>query len=143
MEKGHRLHHYLCTQQIQSQSSTSGGSASWTSLHSSQHIVTTESKSKRFVGTKTCPTTKLITKLYSGSLQNFSHMLLKMVFYVADTHKNMKAFKIISRNKGIHLTESNVNIEIWKRAEQNPLRPFEFFDPHRPVLLFPAVHTQI
>lgn len=57
---------------------------------------------------------------------NFSHMLLKMDFCVADTCKNMKPFKIIFRNKGIHLTEEKVNIEVWKWAEQSPLQPFVF-----------------
>lgn len=57
--------------------------------------------------------------------------------------KNMKPLKIIFRNKGIHLTEEKVNIEVWKRAEQNPLRLFGFFDPHRSVLPFPGVNTQI
>jgi len=54
-------------------------------------------------------------------------MLLKMDFHVADTCKNMKPFKIIFRNKGIHLTEENVNIEVWKWAEQSPIRPFVVF----------------
>lgn len=69
-------------------------------------------------------------------------MLLKTDFCVADTCKSMKPFKMILRNKGIYLTEEKVNTEAWKWAEQSP-PAFWVFDPHRSVLLFPGVHSQI